>query len=136
MTPDQFETFKKIQATRPLVGVGDLWDQEERTLLTGYLVGRDWVHVYLKGDLIHRVVSTREEEILEHRALRWWDPEHLLKDQKRWYPQWSDQEFAVKLVRKGAEPVFTTYTDPGPGSELITGLVCECPMGEGHHWMA
>lgn len=141
MTPDQFETFKKIQAMRPLVYASDLWGEKERTLLLGYDVGRETLHVYLRGGLIHRVVATSHGEVLEHQVEPYWLAEYLVEGQKRWYPEASDQDFAVKLARGKTELFFTSFDKEraehfGLVEGLFYGPVCECLMGEGHHWMA
>jgi hypothetical protein len=115
--------YQELSQTRPprfIPGVAELKNRTPRTLLLGYDVDRNTVHVYIGYDgLIHvlrysaRTVGSGQPLILSHSAgldggLA--DPRHYTPS-KRAYPESCDAEFCRLLQRHGVDIFFTCFTD-------------------------
>jgi hypothetical protein len=84
-----------------------------RTLLYGYTVARETVHVYYDAEdgKIHKVVySGTTDQVYDHQARDDWHCAWLLPS-KRVYPECSDFQFADVLRDKGVDIPFTRF-DP------------------------
>lgn len=97
---------------------------EPRTLLFGYNSAKNSFHVYLDGGLVHRLIYTWREEILDHCAGAEFDIRDMVPD-KRVYPLDTDFEFAKKALAIGVGIPFLPW-DPKreTNPNLFKGLVC------------
>lgn len=83
------------------------------TLLYGYTCDRATFHVYLKDGLIHRLVykeGARTVDLVEHEALRSWDPNLLVPD-KRVFPESTNILMATLLKDAGVLVPYTRFNE-------------------------
>lgn len=108
MNREEFENLDRSEAPR-LVGVGDLLNRSDRTLLYGYDVDRNSWHVYLLGGEIHLLVRGQRNTIFFD-AEPSWVAEQLVPN-KRVYPESTDKQFAELLFDRGAPMTFSRWSD-------------------------
>jgi hypothetical protein len=111
MNKKEFESLKETWQTKPILGIDDLEDQSERTLLWGYTCERDSWHVYLKDGEIHAVMYDYPD-ILKYHDFRCAsdNPKDWIPN-KRLYPEACDYEFCKLLKEYGCYLPFTTWND-------------------------
>lgn len=105
-----------------LVGVDELQDKSDRTLIWGYTCDRDSFHVYLKDEKLFAVTYKFGGDILNLVEGTHIPAVSALPD-KRVYPEACDLEFCNLLLSKGAEPPFTTFNDERPYKQFHGKLV-------------
>lgn len=108
MNREEFEKLDRSEAPR-LIGVGDLLDRSDRTLLYGYTVERVSWHVYLLGGEIHLFVWDGKRTVFFD-AEPSWVAERLVPN-KRVYPESTDKQFAELLFAAGAPMTFSRWSD-------------------------
>lgn len=117
MNKGEYELYGAV-AARPqinMLGIGDLIDQSDRTLMYGYEIDRSDVHVFIRDGVL-KLLCYDGDEILFKQT-------HMLdidrcSPSKRVYPDATDYEFAVLMKNLGYPLTFTTMNDtewlPGP----------------------
>lgn len=98
----------------PRVGVADLSDKSDRTLLFGYDAAHNAWHLYLHAELFWVVVYKAREEPAT--LLRAEEPDDVVAVSevgwaKRLYPESCDAEFCHLLLRRGVTLPFLQYKD-------------------------
>jgi hypothetical protein len=123
------DQFRQVQAPAPLdvsyIGVHELVNKRDRTLLYGYDCDRRTWHVYLKDGVIHLLVylATNTPEGQDSRVywfaaneyaynLMW--PVDWLVPNKRVYPELCDFEFCVLLKAKQTPVSYLPYGSSNP----------------------
>jgi len=98
----QYTLFHNAAPSRDYgIGVADLNNRSDRTLLYGYDVGRDSFHVYLRDGLIHLVKYRSTEPPHFTRSDVFFEDGHDLVPNKRVYPESCDFEFFCALRVRG-----------------------------------
>jgi len=88
-----------------------LENQQDRTLLWGYIQGRRSWHIYLKDGGIHKYVyKVMLVEPGEHSLYDVVEAIQLIPN-KRLYPEACDFEFCKMIIRRGINLPFTTWQD-------------------------
>jgi len=135
MSPEELAEYLRVQPQLERVFGSDV-DGDNRTLLYGYDLDRQTIHVYLDGSVIHKHVYDYTDETLSHEAHHVWDPVELMAGQKRFYPERCDAQFSALLRQAGAEPCFTNFDErvyQGSRFRDYHGLMCLCGLRIGRH---
>lgn len=113
MTPDEYTTLTKDP--NPISGA-ILVNQSDRTLLYGYDLDRNTIHVYLQKGVLHRLVY-RNETMISCRTGVFHVEDDLIPS-KRLYPERCDFEFCKLLQARGLSLSFTRYPTQSPPQRL------------------
>lgn len=82
----------------------------DRTLLWGYTCDRDSFHVYLKDQLIHKVVYEHPNKLKEYVTAPSMTCESMAPD-KSAYPSACDAQFVRLMLQKGQHVTYTTFIE-------------------------
>lgn len=115
MTLKELEFLNSVDKANELIGVSDLLNNKNRTLLYGYTCSRETFHVYLKNNEIHTVMYnndysgnyTKPKDMRELAIKSNYD---YVPD-KRLYPETCDYEFCKLLKEKGINLPFTGFNE-------------------------
>ena len=116
-TPNEYTALTtETPPAFPTVGVSDLKDRRDRTLLYGYTSDRHTFHVYLQNDMMHLVLYTYEGKCLFHLGLNAGEAfaAKELVPNKRLYPEACDHETCLLLKNLGVSLPFTTFNPDRP----------------------
>ncbi|PTH78213.1 hypothetical protein [Aeromonas veronii] len=103
---EKIREFEQRSSANAIVG-SDLSNQEDRTLLYGYTVERETVHVYLYGGEIFCVTYFYKEEP----KLKQITTNRDYLPNKRAYPEQCDYEFCHLLLKHDQQISFTTFNE-------------------------
>ena len=104
ITPEQVRILWGLMPDRaPIIGLADLTDQSERTLIYGYTTDRETHHVYIKDGAIRvvRYFFEKPPVLVPVTCNQDYAPG------KRVYPTRSDFEFCSLLARKDVDLSYT-----------------------------
>jgi hypothetical protein len=114
MTPDEFEKYietptpEKPKVTVSIAEVG----RGDRTLMLGFTAGRDTLHAYLIGDLIHLHIYDSAimsgVQTISHEAMYHFPASELVPS-KRAYPHATDLRFAQHMKAIGFPLSFANF---------------------------
>jgi hypothetical protein len=102
MTLEERAALRRIKERGGTISASELTDQTDRTLVYGYDIPRETVHVYLKDGLIHLFTQGN------HVEAETWDDLNRLVPRKRSYQEHCDYEFCALLIERGADISFTS----------------------------
>lgn len=112
MNKEQFENLKGIEAkVIPPIGMTDLENQADRTLIYGYTWDRMTFHAYIKEGRIHVVTYKHDYENDMPKYMKK-IPVQINMDyvpSKRLYPEACDYEFCKLLKEKGCDLPFLDW---------------------------
>jgi len=108
--PINKEHYEKLNSERDTFSIEDLVDKSDRTLLYGYTLDRQDVHVYVKNEEVHYIEYDIDNNILFEKSGVFEDISELIPS-KRSYPESTDPEFLAILMRRGVSGNFTTYCE-------------------------
>jgi len=111
MNKKEFESLKETWQTKSMLGIDDLNDRSDRTLLWGYTCDRDRWHVYIKNGEIHTVMYDYPDKLIIHRVCCNSNAPEDWVPNKRLYPEACDYEFCTLLKRYGIHLSFTIWND-------------------------
>jgi hypothetical protein len=101
LTEKEFLELIAEVPSSPIIEISDFEDQTERTLLYGYTLERETVHVYMKNGLIHKVVYTPsrmvDATVVSIESKKEWYAQDLVPSEKA-YPESTDSEFASLML--------------------------------------
>ena len=81
----------------------------DRTLLYGYTVDRETVHVYLHTGYVRRIVYNERTRVLPEVPQTFFTTLDSVVPNKRLYPEACDYDFCAYLKRNGVHLPFTTF---------------------------
>lgn len=111
MNKSEYELLKVVWRDKPILGLDDLSDTSNRTLLWGYTCERDSWHVYIEDGEIHTVMYGYNDMLKHYHSCCATDnPSDWIPD-KRLYPEACDYEFCKLLKEYGYSLPFTTWND-------------------------
>lgn len=108
MTKDEYDTLPRCEPKEATIAASDLKNQTDRTLLYGYDTDRSTWHVYLKGNMIHKLVYTSFAGVIEDLSAYYWRVGNLIPN-KRLYPEACDSELCSLLLGDGVDLPFTAF---------------------------
>ena len=109
MTKDEYENMR-IENLKSTVRVDELKNQEDRTLIWGYTMDRDSVHVYIKGGILYAYAYDNNKSEMWYKYGEELDIQEAgIVPSKRLYPECCDKEFCELLYGKGESLPFTTF---------------------------
>jgi len=107
--PISKERYKKIRDNEEKsFSIKDFLNVADRTLLYGYTLERQTVHVYIKDREVHYFEYDLNGDTLFHKSGKFDYLDELIPS-KRAYPESTDPEFLSILVKNGLDNCFTTY---------------------------
>lgn len=101
MTKDEYNDLTGERSR--LVKVSELKDKSDRTLLYGYTLERNTVHVYLLDGFINVFRYNNKDELYFDVGKELELNSYLIPN-KRLYPECCDKEFCELIFSKGTEP--------------------------------
>ena len=107
----EFQSLKNVIQTSDIIQLSELSDKSDRTLLYGYTCSRYTWHLYLKTDVIHKVIYGHSDEFISHTAFETGISVYDASPDKRLYPECCDYDFCKLMMLHGGDLPFTSWSD-------------------------
>lgn len=118
ITKEEFENKDQVQSNNAYSA--DIFkDKTDRTLMYGYDMDRNTVHIYLHEGIMCAIKYTYDGKILSEERGEFDEIYHVLPS-KRAYPESTDKEFFEILKYRNEEVVYTTFDQKR--ADMLKGL--------------
>lgn len=109
MNREEYEKLYNVKTKPSVIGINNLSNKKDRTLLYGYTCNRDTFHVYIHKGVLHKIIYNSSSSIPKlHESGSELLLENIVPD-KRLYPSSCDYEFCVLLTEAGVYLPFTSW---------------------------